>query len=1001
MCKFKRLLMRGFLFVFVLAGLLALGGTTGQVNTAHANGWVDGVGLVKWVPGTNVMTKLDVLMDCKAEFGFPIAFDNFEVWYVLFPPGQVPERTACLNDSPHVEYAEPDWLAEVNFTPNDPDYSTEQYGPQITQADLAWDITTGDSSVVVAVVDSGADFSHPDLQGKLIAGYDYVNDDEDPSDDFGHGTHVTGTIAATPDNSEGVAGIGYDTRVLVVKVLDENGGGSYSRIVQGIIYAADQGADIINLSLGGGAISLTLEDAVEYAWGKGALVVAAAGNESSDAPHYPASFEHALAVSATDHRDLLWSGSNYGSYISVAAPGRAIWSTDWLGGAGPYASRSGTSMAAPHVSAAAALLLAVDSNLSNTELWNIIESTADDLGDPGWDLSFGHGRLNVYQAVTNIYGNLTYQSRVTALETGYYEGNTWTPATAFDPGTRVHIRAHVKDVDSGGDISDATVNLTVSDPESGQTGMSGYTDANGVAEVEYTYTNTPGNYNHHVNDVVASGLTFDADASVVDGNFDINDPPPPVQVLRVDSFETGTYVRNKKNTIWTPATAFDPDTKVYLRVHVIDADTGSGVGGAAVNLTLTDPTAGQATLSGSTDSGGIAEIEYVNTSIEGSYDFYVDNVVLAGWTFDALGSTLDGAFNVGGGEPPPGDGTTRVTSIETGIYTGKGKTKTWTPTTEFDPGAEVTIQIHVVNADDGGDVADATVNLTVTDPHGVFTQIAGVTDGGGIAEIKYSATDTAGSYNVYINNVNYASWPFDPTGSTVNAAFTVSGGEPPPADGTTRVTSIETGYYVQNKNKTIWTPGTEFEAVAEVTIQVHVVNADDGGDLVNATVHLTVADPDGSPLAIASLTGSDGIAEIRYNATETAGDYTVHVDNAIYNGWPFDTAGSTLDSGFTVSGGGEPPPGEGPVISDVSAVDISTTTAEITWSTDVPATSQVEYGLRTTYGSMSSLSSGLVTSHSVTLTGLAKGKLYHFRVYSTDSEGNQTISEDYTFRTPR
>ncbi|MBM4430520.1 MAG: peptidase S8, partial [Chloroflexi bacterium] len=281
---------------------------------------------------------------------------------------QMAHALARYRGNPRVAYAEPDYLVEGAFTPNDPSYSTRQYGPQKVQANLAWDITVGSSDVIVAVLDSGADFGHPDLQGKLIAGWDYVNGDGDPADDHGHGTHVAGIVGAGTNNSEGIAGIGFNTRLLVVKVLDQNNVGYYSAVISGIVYAANNGARVINMSLAGPTWSLSLWEAVEYAWNKGCLLVAAAGNGNTSAPYYPAAFEHVMGVAATDANDARWSLSNYGDYISVAAPGQGIYSTDWLGGAGPYAARSGTSQAAPHVSGVAALLLSRDGSLTNAQL---------------------------------------------------------------------------------------------------------------------------------------------------------------------------------------------------------------------------------------------------------------------------------------------------------------------------------------------------------------------------------------------------------------------------------------------------------------------------------------------------------------------------------------------------------------------------------------------------------------------------------------------------------
>nr|MBC7244656.1 S8 family serine peptidase [Chloroflexota bacterium] len=330
------------------------------------------------------------------------------VQVVQVPAEQMATALARYRANSRVAYAEPDYLAYGTLTPNDPYYSSMQYGPQKIQADRAWDITTGSPTVIVAVVDSGADFQHPDLQGKLIAGWDFINNDADPTDDHGHGTHVAGIVGAVTNNGEGIAGIGYQTRLLIVKVLDDSNGGTYSGIAQGIIYAADHGASIINLSLGGTAFSQTLLDAVEYTWSRGVLLVAAAGNYASSSPFYPASFEHVMAVAATDADDNRWSSSNYGNYISVSAPGVNIYSTNWNKTSGTgYAYRTGTSMATPHVSGMAALLLAQDPSRSNAQLWSIIESTADDLGAVGWDPYYGYGRVNAYRAVGGEGGDPT------------------------------------------------------------------------------------------------------------------------------------------------------------------------------------------------------------------------------------------------------------------------------------------------------------------------------------------------------------------------------------------------------------------------------------------------------------------------------------------------------------------------------------------------------------------------------------------------------------------
>ncbi|HID86348.1 MAG TPA: peptidase S8 [Anaerolineae bacterium] len=338
------------------------------------------------------------------------------------PPGQVEAKIAAYQADPRVEYAEPDSIAQPAYEPDDPYYSDgTQWGPQKIYAPQAWDLSKGDSSVVIAVVDWGVDLQHPDLATEMwtnpgeiadngvdddgngyvddVYGWDFANDDNDPQDDYGHGTHVGGIIAAATDNGVGIAGVAFDSRIMAVKVGDgATGTARYSRIAKGIIYAADNGAKVINLSLGGYAYSSYLESAVNHAWDAGCVLVGAAGNDNLSDLFYPAAYENVIGVSATDQNDAKASWSNYGSYISVAAPGVSIYSTYWNDGS-TYAHMSGTSMAAPHVAGLAALLFAQDGTRTNATVRSLIESSADDLGDAGWDPYYGYGRINAYQAL--------------------------------------------------------------------------------------------------------------------------------------------------------------------------------------------------------------------------------------------------------------------------------------------------------------------------------------------------------------------------------------------------------------------------------------------------------------------------------------------------------------------------------------------------------------------------------------------------------------------------
>jgi subtilisin family serine protease len=247
----------------------------------------------------------------------------------------------------------------------------------------------------VAVVDTGVDYNHEDLYGRVIKGYDFVNSDSDPMDDQGHGTHCAGIIGATLNNGVGIAGLAQ-VSIMAVKVLDYQGSGYYSWIANGIKYAVDNGADVISMSLGGPSDSTTMKDACDYAWSKGVLVVAAAGNDYGGPVSYPAKYDSVMAVSAIDSSNLLASYSNVGPEIEVCAPGSSVLSC-YPGD--QYKSMSGTSMACPHVAGVAGLVFSENQYLSNNDVRNILCDTATDLGSSGFDTSYGYGKVNAQAAV--------------------------------------------------------------------------------------------------------------------------------------------------------------------------------------------------------------------------------------------------------------------------------------------------------------------------------------------------------------------------------------------------------------------------------------------------------------------------------------------------------------------------------------------------------------------------------------------------------------------------
>jgi thermitase len=299
-----------------------------------------------------------------------------------------------LQETGLFDYVEPDYFAHTASDPNDPSYISQWHLRKIG-GPLAWTLTTGSASVVVAVVDSGVYRDHPDLSSKLVPGWNFVKGNADTSDILGHGTAVAGTVAAATNNGIGVAGVNWASRVMPLVVVDADDFAAYSDIAAAIQYAADHSVRIINVSIGGTNSSSTLQKAVDYAWSKGAMVFASAMNSGVSTPYYPAACTHAVAISATDSNDRLASFSNFGSWITLSAPGTNILTTANGGGYGFW---NGTSFASPIAAGVAALILAANPALTNDAVLTLMKDTAD-RETQGFDPSLGWGRVNAYRAV--------------------------------------------------------------------------------------------------------------------------------------------------------------------------------------------------------------------------------------------------------------------------------------------------------------------------------------------------------------------------------------------------------------------------------------------------------------------------------------------------------------------------------------------------------------------------------------------------------------------------
>ena len=275
--------------------------------------------------------------------------DELEIWVV-----DVPDNFGMnFTFDSDVELIEQDFVVSVNFgnPPNDPDYDRQWALPHI-QAETAWEEMGQLQAVTVAVIDTGVCLSHEDLVGRVLDnGYDFVENDDDPEDVFGHGCSVAGIIAANIDNGIGIAGFAPNSSILPVRVLGPSGSGSMADVAAGIVYSADEGADIINLSLGSSVGSQVTKDAVEYAIGKGVTVIASAGNSGGSLPGFPARYENVVAVGAIDPNGARSSFSNKGG--AIWAPGRDV-HTIYLDNG--YKALNGTSFSAPYVAAMAAVL---------------------------------------------------------------------------------------------------------------------------------------------------------------------------------------------------------------------------------------------------------------------------------------------------------------------------------------------------------------------------------------------------------------------------------------------------------------------------------------------------------------------------------------------------------------------------------------------------------------------------------------------------------------------
>ncbi|HEX6475485.1 MAG TPA: S8 family serine peptidase, partial [Candidatus Limnocylindria bacterium] len=316
--------------------------------------------------------------------------DQLGVRVVEVPAAAVANARSRWARMAEVLRVEADGLLRTDWTPPDPMWGN-QLEQRLVRAPMAWDLERGERSTIVAVVDTGVQLNHPDLSLRLVQGRDFVNNDARPADDNGHGTSVAGVIAATA-NSVGVAGLCMKCRIMPIKALAANGTGFWTVAAKAIVWAADHGADVINMSFGGPTGLGALQDAIRYARAKGAVVIGSAGNYGTTAPFYPGAYPEVFSVAASTAFDLRYDWSNSStSWVEVAAPG-CTWTSKWHA---PYGTFCGTSAAAPVVSGIAGLVRSARPGLSRSQVESILKAATVEVPFPFTRF----GRIDAYKAV--------------------------------------------------------------------------------------------------------------------------------------------------------------------------------------------------------------------------------------------------------------------------------------------------------------------------------------------------------------------------------------------------------------------------------------------------------------------------------------------------------------------------------------------------------------------------------------------------------------------------
>ncbi len=594
--------------------------------------------VVKFKPGVSE----SVIRQVNAQHGSQVLstsrFAGFKRLRV--PPGRsVEELVDIYRHHPAVEYAEPNYIASALLTPNDPLYKYQWHldnpGTGGIRMQSAWDASGGGSSnVIVAIIDTGVAYEDygtsfkqaPDLaQTTFVPGYDFVDNDTHPNDENSHGTHVTGTIAQSTNNGVGVAGVAFKTAIMPVRVLDKSGSGTYTNVADGIYFATDHGAKVISMSLGGPAAT-TLENAVKYAYDHGVTVVAAAGNSGpSGAPNYPAAYNaYVIAVAATRYDETVTSYSTQGSYVDVAAPGGDT-SVDQNGDQyvdgvlqqtfNPTSKNTtdfgywffqGTSMATPHVSGVAALVIAKGVTGPDA-VRAAIEKTARDRGPAGKDPAYGWGLIDAYAALN--YSASVHELSVTQIVA---------PSTVLQ-GDNASVSVNVSNLGTFSESFTVTLTDTTSNVLLGSQSVN--LAAGALQSVPFTWNTSGATLGSH---------TLTGQASVVTGETNTSN----------NSSSTTSTVQSAVHDVAVtglnaPASATVGDG---VNVQVTVANTGTFA--ESTTVTLTDQTAG-------TTIGSQVSNVSIGASNVLSFTWNTSGATLGDHLLKATASTVTGETNTG------------------------------------------------------------------------------------------------------------------------------------------------------------------------------------------------------------------------------------------------------------------------------------------------------------------------------------------------------------------